>query len=117
MRAQQVHALARRLAGDGDGLAARSARLAVSRSGELEQSRAAGRRACGGYGRHGRARASFGAEADVDRDACGAQPRVPCAGDFGIGIFQRRDDARDAGGDDGVGAGRRSCRDASRARA
>ena len=31
----------------------------------------------------------------------------PCAGDLRIGIFERRDHARDAGGDDGVGAGRR----------
>ena len=31
----------------------------------------------------------------------------PCAGHFGIGIFERRDDARDPRGDDSVGAGRR----------
>ena len=38
-----------------------------------------------------------GADADFDRDAGGAQPRMARAGDFGIGIFQRRDDARNAG--------------------
>ena len=49
----------------------------------------------------------LGADADLDRDARRAQPRVARARDFGIGIFERRDDARNAGGDDGVGAGRR----------
>ena len=49
----------------------------------------------------------FGADADVDRNARRAQPRMSRARDFGIGILERRDDARDAGGDDGVGARRR----------
>ena len=35
-----------------------------------------------------------GADADVDRDAGGAQPRMPGAGDLGVGVFQRGDDAR-----------------------
>ena len=48
-----------------------------------------------------------GAKTDIDRDAFGAQPLVALAGDFRIGIFQRRHHARDAGLDDGVGAGRR----------
>ena len=49
----------------------------------------------------------LGADADIDRDAGGAQPRVALPGHFGIGIFERRDHARNAGGDDGVGARRR----------
>jgi hypothetical protein len=47
-----------------------------------------------------------GAYPDIDGDARGAQPRIPGAGDLGIGVFQRGDDARDAGGNDGIGAGR-----------
>ena len=35
-----------------------------------------------------------GADADVDRDASRAQPRMTRARDFGIRVFQRRDDAR-----------------------
>ena len=48
-----------------------------------------------------------GADADIDRDAGGAQPRMARARHFGIGIFDRRHDARNAGGDHGVGARRR----------
>ena len=48
-----------------------------------------------------------GAEADIDRDAFVAQPLMALAGDFRIGVFQRRHHARDAGLDDGVGARRR----------
>ena len=39
----------------------------------------------------------LGAEPDLDRDAALAQPRVALPGDLGIGIFQRRHHARDAG--------------------
>ena len=46
-------------------------------------------------------------EPDIDRDAGGAQPRMALAGHFRIGILDRRHHARDAGCDDGVGAGRR----------
>ena len=48
-----------------------------------------------------------GADAGLDRYPGGTQPRVALPGHFRIGIFQRRDDARDAGGNDGIGAGRR----------
>ena len=48
-----------------------------------------------------------GAQADIDRDALVAQPLMALAGDFRIGILQRRHHARDAGLDDGVGARRR----------
>jgi hypothetical protein len=106
MRAQEVHALTRPFAGNGDGFAARSARLAVSRSGELEEYvRPAVPHAADMAGMV--APRLFGAKANVHRGACGAQARVPGTGNFGIGIFQCRDDARDARGDDGVGAGRR----------
>src|ERR1700694_4159049 len=47
------------------------------------------------------------AEPDIDRDAGGPKFRVALPGDFRIGILDRRDHARDAGGDDGVSAGRR----------
>ena len=49
----------------------------------------------------------LGANADLDHDAGFGQTPMPGAGDLRIGIDQRRDDARDAGGDDGVGTGRR----------
>ena len=49
----------------------------------------------------------LGANADLDDDAGFGQTPMPGAGDLGIGIDQCRDDARDAGGDDGVGTGRR----------
>ena len=52
-------------------------------------------------------RASSAPRPDLDRDALGAQALVALAGDFRIGILQRRNDARDAGLDDGVGARRR----------
>ena len=48
-----------------------------------------------------------GADADIDRNALRAQPRMARARDFRIGILERRDDARNAGLDDGIGAGRR----------
>ena len=48
-----------------------------------------------------------GAHADVDSDAGGTQPRVALPGDFGIGILDRADDARDTGGDQRIGARRR----------
>ena len=49
----------------------------------------------------------FGADADVDRNASRAQPRMPRTRDFGIRVFQRRDDAGNTPRDDGVGTGRR----------
>ena len=53
------------------------------------------------------ARGFRSAEPDIDRDAGGAQPGVALPGHFRIGILDRRHHARDAGRDDGVGAGRR----------
>src|SRR6266446_9162279 len=47
------------------------------------------------------------AEPDIDRDAGGAKFCMALPGDFRIGILDRRHHARDAGGDDGVGTGRR----------
>ena len=53
--AQQMHAIARRLAGDGDRTPPGEAGLAVGRDRELEHDMRAGRRACAGCGRHVRA--------------------------------------------------------------
>src|SRR5207237_10146568 len=48
-----------------------------------------------------------GLHADIDANARIAQPRMPGARYFGIGILQSRNDARDAGRNHGVGAWRR----------
>ena len=89
-----------------DRLAAGEAGLAVGRHRELEQHlRPAFAHAAdvAGVG----ARRRLGAEPDLDRDAAArAAGRAP-ARDLRIGILQRRHHARDAGADDGVGAGRR----------
>src|SRR5260370_42223001 len=47
------------------------------------------------------------AEPDIDLDAGGAEFCVALACDFRIGILDRRHYARDTGGDNGIGAGRR----------
>ena len=47
------------------------------------------------------------AQPDIDRDAGSAQSGVALPGYFRIGILDRRHHAGDAGGDDGIGAGRR----------
>ncbi len=49
----------------------------------------------------------LGADADLDHDASFGQAPMAGARDLRIGIDQRGDHARDAGSDDGVGAGRR----------
>src|ERR1700694_5695565 len=46
-------------------------------------------------------------EPDIDRDAGGAKFCMALPGDFWVGILDRGDHARDAGGDDGLSAGRR----------
>ena len=53
------------------------------------------------------ARGLVGAEPDIDRDAGGAQPAMALPRHLRIGVLDRRHHARDAGGDHGVGAGRR----------
>ena len=55
--------------------------------------------------------------ADRDGDPRGSQPRVALAADERIGVLHRRDDAGDAGRDDGVDARAARRRNASRARA
>jgi hypothetical protein len=50
---------------------------------------------------------SRAADADVNGNAWPSQTRVPGARYFGIRILQRRNDARDAGRNNGVGAWRR----------
>ena len=47
------------------------------------------------------------AEPDIDRDAGGAQPGMALPGHLRVGILDRRHHARNAGGNDGIGAGRR----------
>src|SRR6266481_6462070 len=47
------------------------------------------------------------AEPDIHSDAGGAKFCMALPGDFRIGILDRRHHARDTGGDDGVGTGRR----------
>ena len=49
----------------------------------------------------------LGAETDLNRDARGAELRVTRSGNLGIRIFNRRNDAGNAGGNDGIGTGRR----------
>ena len=101
-----MHAVAHRLAGDRDRLAAGRAGFAVGRDCELEHDvRAAVAHAADVAGMV--AARLVGADADLDDNAGRAQPRMAGAGDFGIGIFERGDDARNSGGDDGIGAGRR----------
>ena len=104
-RAHQVHARARRLAGDRGGLAARQPGLAVGRHRELQGHMRAAVAHAAEMPRMGAARL-LGADADIDRDAVLAQPRMALAGDLGVRVFQRRDDARDARRQDGVDAGR-----------
>ena len=49
----------------------------------------------------------LGAGSDGDRDPRRPQPRVPLPGHFRVRVLHRRDDPRDAGRDDRLGAGRR----------
>ncbi len=53
------------------------------------------------------ARGLLGAEPDIDPDARRTQPRMTLARHVRIGIFNRRDDARDARSDDRIRARRR----------
>jgi hypothetical protein len=96
---------AARLARDRDRLAAGGADLVVGETASF-------RITCGRLSRMrlkcpAWSRAASRAQPDIDRDAGGAQPRVALPGHFRIGILDRRHHARNAGGDDGVGAGRR----------
>ena len=104
--AQQMNALAGGFAGDCNRQPPRGAGLAVGRDRELEghlgPTVAHAPNVAGEV-----VRAPLRADADVDRNAGRAQPRVAGAGHFGIGVFDRRDDAGDAGLDDCVGARRR----------
>ena len=106
LRAEQMHARPRRLARDRNGLVAGGRDLVVGGHRELQD--------------HMRAlvadaaempgmvvRGLLRAQADIDGDAGGAKFCVPLARDFGIGILDRRDHARNAGGDDRVRTGRR----------
>ncbi len=53
------------------------------------------------------ARGFRSAQPDIHRDAGGAQPCMALASHFRIGILDRRHHTRNAGRDDGIGAGRR----------
>ncbi len=101
-----MHALAHPLAGDRQRPPAGRAGLAVGRDRELEHDLRAAFAHAPDVAGMGAPRLG-GADADVDRDAGGAQPRMARAGDLRVGVFERGDHARDAGGDDRVGAGRR----------
>ena len=106
LRAQQMHPRLRGLAGDRDRLAAGSGDLVVGRHRELQDHmRALVADAPEMPGMI--ARGLRGAQPDIDRDAGGAQPGMALPGHFRIGILDRRHHARNAGGDDRIGAGRR----------
>ncbi len=106
LRPQQMHALAHRLAGDGDRLAPGRAGFAVGGDRELEQDmRTAFGKAKNVTGVV--APRLIGADADLDGNARGAKPRVTLPCHFRIGIFQRRHHPRNAGGNHRIGAGRR----------
>src|SRR6516164_4596514 len=95
-----------RFAGEGNRPAIRGAHLAVGRNGELERDmRSAVAHAANMAGVIAARR--FGGEADIDRDAGRAQPRMPGSGNLQVRILKRRDHARDTRRDDGVGAWRR----------
>ena len=105
-RAHQMNARARGLAGDRRRAAAGKAGLAVGRDRELEHHmRAAVLHAADVAGM--RPPRLVGADADLDHDARFGHPPMAGARDLRIGIDQRGDHPRDAGRDDGVGAGRR----------
>ncbi len=89
LRAQQMHARPHRLAGDRDRLVARRADLVVGGDRQLQDHmRALVADAAEMPGVI--ARGFRGAQADIDRDAGGAQSRMPLPGHFRIGIFDRR---------------------------
>src|SRR5579862_3377932 len=101
-----MHALAHRLPGDGDGLAPGRSGFAVGRDRELEHD--LGPAVAHAADVAGMVAPGFlGTDTDLDRNARGTQPPMALARDFGIGVFERRYDARNARGDHGVGAGRR----------
>ncbi len=106
MRAQQMHARPRRLTRYRDRLAPGSADPVVGRYRKLEDDMGPSiadapempgmivRRLCR-------------TKPDIDRNPGGAKPRMALPGNFRVGILDRRHHARNAGGDDGIRAGRR----------
>jgi hypothetical protein len=106
LRAHLEHAVARGLAADGHALAAGKSHFTVLRERHLQRDERPALLDAGDVA--GVNAAGFlGIKADIDGDALGAQFFVALAGDFRIGIFQRRHHARNAGFDDGVGTRRR----------
>src|SRR3974390_1002527 len=106
LRAQLKYALTCALAGDRGGLASGKARFAVGRYGELEQHMRTRSRHARDVARM-RAPRFVRTKSDVDLDALLAQPRMALARDLRVRVFQRGDNARNTGADDGVGARRR----------
>ena len=101
-----MNALAHRLPGDGDGLAPGRPGFAVGGDRELEHD--LGTALAHAPDMAGMVVPGFlGADADFDRNARSTQPPMAFARNFGIGVFERRHDPRNARGDDGVGAWRR----------
>jgi hypothetical protein len=102
-----MDAVARFIAGDRQRLAARRAGFAVGGDGKLEYD--VGPAVAHAPDMAGMVAARFlRADADLDIYARSPQPRMALARHFRVGVFERRDDAGNAGGDDGVGARRRS---------
>ena len=103
LRAQHMHPRPRRLARDRDRLAAGGADHVVGGHRELEQHlRAVIPDAAEMAGMV--ARRFLGAEPDVDSDTRRAQLCMALPGNFRIRVLDRRHHARNAGGNDGVGA-------------
>ena len=93
LRSQEMDAVAHLMPGDRQRLAAGGAGLAVCRNRELEHDM--GPAVAHAPDMAGMIAARLvGADADLDRNAGRAQPRMTRARDFRIGVFQRRDDAR-----------------------
>lgn len=104
--AHEMHARVRRFAGYGCGAPASETRLAISGHGELERDMRPSINNTPDMTRM-RAPCLVGPDPHIDRNAGRAQPRVTAPSNLGIGVFQRRDDTRDAGLDNGIRAGRR----------
>ena len=106
LRPQEMHTIARLHPGDGNRRPACRPSFAIRRDRELEHD--VGTAVAHAPDVSGMVVARFlGAGVNIDDNASRTKPRVALAGHFRIGIFDRRDDARQACSDDGVGAGRR----------
>ena len=103
----QVHARARRLAGDRRRAPAGQAGLAVGGDRELEHDLRAALPHAPDMSRMGMPR-RLGTDPDLELDAGLSQAAMARAGDLRVGILERRHHPGDAGRDDRIGARRRS---------